>query len=112
MWFSLCPLRCFGDFLINKRCDLSGPEHMTCSGILDQVTEVAERTPAKAYVPLSLAYAAAWRCELIQESPRLKHYCVRQMREDRYADISFSTEDLGYTPRTFVEGLGEANSDG
>ena len=94
----------FRRFSHYKRGDLPGPEAMTCSGILDQVTEVVERNPAKVYVPLSLAYAVAWRCELIQDSPCLKHYWVRQMRVDRYADISSFTEDLGYTPRTFAGG--------
>ncbi|MGD1048626.1 MAG: NAD(P)H-binding protein [Candidatus Krumholzibacteriaceae bacterium] len=68
------------------------------SGILGKSTLVVP-------VPLALAEAAAALNDKTLRHPALTLEMMRRLREDKRCDYSETTKDLGYSPRSFTEGI-------
>ncbi len=57
--------------------------------------------------PLGLAEAAAGMLEKILPRPVIRREQIERLREDKRYDCSETTKDLGYAPRSFVDGVAE-----
>jgi uncharacterized protein YbjT (DUF2867 family) len=57
--------------------------------------------------PLGLAAAAAGALEKLLPRLVIRREQIERLREDKRYDCSETTKDLGYAPRSFVEGLAE-----
>lgn len=85
--------------------EVCGPEPMTYAQMLDAIAESVSRSPLKVYVPASIALLVTKVMARFTESPAVRPDQVRRMSEDRHHDISETTRQLGYYPRSFQEGL-------
>jgi len=56
-------------------------------------------------VPVSPIIAAARGYELLSRNPRIRTEQVRRLAEDKAFSIDDAVRDLGYTPRSFAEGI-------
>ena len=56
-------------------------------------------------VPLAFAEAAAALNDATLHHPTLTRELVRRLREDKRCDYSETTKDLGYSPRSFADGI-------
>ena len=84
--------------------EIAGPEPMTYSRMVDRIVEIEERTVAKLYLPGSLCETAA-RSFSAATGRRAFRDRILRMREDRAFSIDRASEDFGFAPRSFVEGL-------
>ena len=85
--------------------EVCGPEPMTYTQMLDAIAESVSRSPLKVYVPGTVALLAAWVMSKVCKSPSIRVDQGRRMAEDRHFDISETTRQVGFHPRSFEEGL-------
>jgi nucleoside-diphosphate-sugar epimerase len=85
--------------------EVCGPEPMTYSNMVDEISRSVRRHPLKVYVPISIARRAAWLMERSLAHPPVTLDQVRRMAEDRHFDIRETAAALGYFPRSFSDGL-------
>jgi uncharacterized protein YbjT (DUF2867 family) len=85
--------------------DVAGPTPLTFTELLRTAgCAVASRTRFIP-VPLSPVVAAARGYELVSRNPRIRVEQLRRLAEDKAFVIDSAARDLGYSPRSFADGI-------
>ena len=91
-----------------KAYEIAGGDALPYTRMIDTLCEALGRTVVKVYVPGLVALPIVKVYEAVARSPLVTVDQVRRMGEDRAFDTSAARADLGFTPRTFEEGVKEA----
>lgn len=83
----------------------SGKEPLSYNEIIDTVAEVLGRRVAKVHIPVRLVRYALWLYERMVAKPALKSEQVLRLNEDKVFPYDEATRDLGFRPRSFVDGI-------
>jgi nucleoside-diphosphate-sugar epimerase len=95
------------DVTIKRTYDIAGPEPLTFRQIIETAAAAVDRTPRIVRLPLGIAIAATRQYEKRVARPRLRAEQLERLAEDKAFDISPARLDLGYTPRSFAQGMAE-----
>lgn len=88
------------------RCyDAAGPESLTFREIVAAAGAAVGRRVICVPVPVAQARALVGSYEQRVARPRLKAEQIARLVEDKAFDISAARHDLGFAPRSFVEGI-------
>jgi len=85
--------------------DVAGPEPLTFAELLRTAARAVASRTRFVPVPVSPIIAAARGYELLSRNPRIRTEQVRRLAEDKAFSIDDAVRDLGYTPRSFAEGI-------
>jgi uncharacterized protein YbjT (DUF2867 family) len=85
--------------------DVAGPEPLTFTELLRTAGLAVGSRTRFVPVPLSPVVAAARGYELLSKNPRIRVEQLRRLAEDKAFEIDDAVRDLGYTPRSFAEGI-------
>ena len=85
--------------------DVAGPEPLTFAALLRTAARAVASRTRFVPVPVSPIIAAARGYELLSRNPRIRTEQVRRLAEDKAFSIDDAVRDLGYTPRSFAEGI-------
>lgn len=88
----------------NKDYNLAGPEPIRYADMIDTVTAKLGRKVRKLRINASAAQLAVRAVQWVPGFP-INDEQVLRMREDKAFDISDAATDLGYSPRSFEEGI-------
>jgi nucleoside-diphosphate-sugar epimerase len=88
-----------------KEYTLAGPEPLHYRTMVRMVAEALGRKVTLVSVPVGLVLAVARVCETCGFRLPLSVEQIQRMAEDRAFDITPACKELGFTPRTFAEGL-------
>jgi uncharacterized protein YbjT (DUF2867 family) len=90
---------------VHKAYDLAGPEPMTLRAVIQEAAAATGRRPELVPIPLALAVVGVRLYETLAPSPRLKSEQLARLAENKAVDIAAARADLGFTPRSFAEGI-------
>jgi nucleoside-diphosphate-sugar epimerase len=90
---------------INNAYDLAGPEPMSLRAVIKEAAAAMGRRPRLVPVPLAPVVLGVKLYEVLARSPRLKSEQLARIAEDKVVDIAAARADLGFTPRSFAEGI-------
>lgn len=90
---------------VGRVYDVAGPEPLTFRNLLEESGSALGRRVRLVPVPLRPAILALRAYERLSPRPRLKAEQLERLAEDKAFDISAASEDLGFRPRTFREGV-------
>lgn len=90
---------------LRKEYTLAGSEPIEYELMVRAIAQELGRELRIVHIPYNLAVLAARVYERISSKPKLSVGQVRRFGEDRCFDISSAREDLGFSPKTFEEGL-------
>jgi uncharacterized protein YbjT (DUF2867 family) len=85
--------------------DVAGPEPLTFTELLRTAARAVASRTRFVPVPLSPMVAAARGYELLSSNPRIRVEQLRRLAEDKAFAIDDAARDLGYTPRSFADGI-------
>lgn len=88
-----------------KEYILAGPEPMTYRRAVEIIAAALGRKVIFIPVPLPLCLLAAGIYEKISKKPRVTAEQVRRFGEDKAFDISAARREIGFSPRSFEEGI-------
>ena len=88
--------------------EICGPEPMTYSQMIDQISASLGKSLVKVYVPVLAAKSIAWAMEKLSTKPGITADQINRMAEDRSFAIEEAETLLGFDPRPFSEGLHQA----
>jgi len=90
---------------IGREYILAGPEPMSYRQCLDIIATQLNKKPLFIPVPLSLCMFAAKMYEKTTKKPRITAEQVQRFGEDKAFDIEPAKREIGFTPRSFEEGI-------
>jgi uncharacterized protein YbjT (DUF2867 family) len=85
--------------------DVAGPAPLTFAELLQTAGQAVASKTRFIPVPLSPVVAAARGYELVSRHPRIRVEQLRRLAEDKAFPIDAAVRDLGYSPRSFAEGI-------
>lgn len=85
--------------------DVAGPAPLTFAELLHTAGRAVASRTRFIPVPLSPMVAAARGYELVSRHPRIRVEQLRRLAEDKAFAIDAAVRDLGYSPRSFAEGI-------
>ena len=93
------------DVAVGKAYDVAGPEALTFRQIVSRAGAAVGRSPKALPLPARPIIRALARLEATGRSIPLKAEQVERLIEDKAFDISEAVADLGFSPRSFDEGI-------
>ena len=93
------------DVAVGKAYDVAGPEALTFRQIVSRAGAAVGRSPKALPLPARPIIRALARLEATGRSIPLKAEQVERLIEDKVFDISEAVADLGFSPRSFDEGI-------
>ena len=93
------------DVAVGKAYDVAGPEALTFRQIVSRAGAAVGRSPKALPLPARPIIRALARLEATGRSIPLKAEQVELLIEDKAFDISEAVADLGFSPRSFDEGI-------
>jgi uncharacterized protein YbjT (DUF2867 family) len=85
--------------------DVAGPAPLTFAELLQTAGQAVASKTRFIPVPLPPVVAAARGYELVSRHPRIRAEQLRRLGEDKAFPIDAAVRDLGYSPRSFAEGI-------
>jgi len=89
----------------NQEYNLAGPSGITYREIVDTILTKMERSVLKINIDTNLAATIAKFAKKIPGFPVTEEQVLR-LQEDKVFDISKAVKELGFSPRSFEEGIG------
>lgn len=84
--------------------NFAGPEALTYNEVIFEAFAALGKTPRKLYLPVAPIAALVRALEKVPGFPLRSEQVVR-LQEDKVFDVSAAREGLGYSPRSFQEGI-------
>jgi uncharacterized protein YbjT (DUF2867 family) len=88
-----------------KEYTLAGPEPVSYRQMVMTILRLLKRRCLLVPVPISLLRFAARIAESVSARPRIRMDQIRRLEEDKVFDITEARRDLGFSPRSFEEGI-------
>jgi uncharacterized protein YbjT (DUF2867 family) len=88
-----------------KTYDVAGPEPLSFRDLVLEAAAALGRRPRLVPVPLQPAIMALRQYERLTARPRIKAEQLERLSEDKAFSIEPAREDLGYSPRSFRDGI-------
>jgi uncharacterized protein YbjT (DUF2867 family) len=85
--------------------DVAGPDPLTFTYLLRTAARAVASRTRFVPVPLGPAVAVARCYELVSKNPRIRAEQVLRLAEDKWFAIDDAIRDLGYSPRSFHDGI-------
>lgn len=92
---------------VHKTYELSGAEPLSLKEILDASGRALGRSVRRVHLPLAMVTTALRTAEAIGVSLPLREEQVLRLAEDKAFSHRAATQDMGYKPRPFYEGVCE-----
>lgn len=102
-WAVIAAVR--SDDAVGRTYDVAGPAPLALREVVEQAALAAGRTVRLVSVPMGPAVAAARAYQRLSRRPALKAEQLERLAEDKAVDISAAVQDLGYRPRSFLDGI-------
>lgn len=93
------------DVAIGKAYDVAGPEALTFRQVVSSAGAAVGRSPTALPLPARPVIRALTRLEATGRTAPLKAEQIERLIEDKVFDISEAVADLGFSPRSFDEGI-------
>ncbi len=93
------------DAAVRKAYDIAGPEALTFRQVVASAAAAVGRSPRTVPVPARPIIRVLSRVEATGRSLPVKAEQVERLIEDKAFDISEAVADLGFSPRSFDEGI-------
>lgn len=93
------------DVAIGRAYDVAGPEPLALSELVRLGGRAVGREPRLLPIPLGPTVVAARLYERLSRSPRIKAEQLERLAEDKAFDIEDARRDLGFSPRSFRDGV-------
>jgi len=90
---------------IGRSYNVPGGSALTLREMVNVISGILKKSPLVVPVPLALAEAAAALNDGTLRNPTFTLELIRRLREDKSCDYSETTKDLGYSPRSFTDGI-------
>lgn len=90
---------------VGQAYDVAGPEPLTFRQVIDQAAHAVGRHPRLVSVPLGPAIRVLQLYERAARQPRIRAEQLARLDEDKAFDIGLARRDLGFDPRSFMEGI-------
>jgi uncharacterized protein YbjT (DUF2867 family) len=90
---------------VHRAYDVAGPEPLTLRAVIEDAAAAVGRKPRVVPLPLAPAVMVVKLYERLAPAPRLKSEQLARLAEDKAVDITAARSDLGFAPRSFVEGI-------
>lgn len=84
---------------------IAGPQALSYNQVIDAVAAAVGRRVLKVHLPASPVVAALSRLESVGLRLPIKSEQVRRLEEDKTFEIADAVRDLGFSPRSFEEGV-------
>ncbi|HXP20126.1 MAG TPA: NAD-dependent epimerase/dehydratase family protein [Streptosporangiaceae bacterium] len=88
-----------------RRYDVAGPEPLSFASLLRTAASAVASRTRLIPVPMALAIAVARGCEQVSRRRWIRAEQLRRLAEDKAFSIEDAARDLGYSPRSFPEGI-------
>jgi len=93
------------DVATGRTYDLAGPNPLPFRDLVQQAAMAIGKRPVVVPIPLRLTMAAVGLQERMLSRPLIKREQVERLAEDKAFDISPARNALGFSPRTFADGV-------
>ena len=90
---------------VNKAYNISGADPLTYTQVIDTICEQIKRKVQKIYVPYSPIAKGLSMMERVQIPFPVKAEQILRLNENKNFDHSDATDDFGYRPHSFAEGI-------
>ncbi len=87
--------------------DVAGPRALSLREVVEQAAAAVGRRPRLVGLPLGAAIVAVRAYERVVRHPRLRAEQIERLAEDKAFDIDSARADLGFSPRSFEDGIRE-----
>ena len=90
---------------IGRSYNVPGASAHALREMVNIISGILKKSPLVVPVPIALAEAAATLNDVTFRHPALTLELIRRLREDKRCDYAETVKDLGYSPRSFTDGI-------